>query len=112
MRRSVNAAAPPVSVSLVASPPRAAPAGGDASAAVIVRPADPMLFPKASCTCTVGCGDRAAPFWAGVPGWVTITIFAAWPALAVLVNVTGGPVSCATVAVVVYGPGADPSVRG
>ena len=87
------------------------PPGPLATTAVTVTPLWLTGLPLASCSCTTGCWANGAPLCALLEGSVVIASFAAAPAVAVAVKVTGLPVSPVALAVSVLVPGVVPSVH-
>src|SRR2546422_10450706 len=65
------------------------PPGPLATTAVTVTPLWLTGLPLASCSCTTGCWANGAPLCALLDGSVVIASFAAAPAVAVAVKVTG-----------------------
>src|ERR1043166_1073484 len=90
MARLVKLAAPDALVVAVSVPPRVAPDGPEARAAVTTIPACATGFPDASRSWSTGCCANAAPLVALAEGCVVIASAAAAPAVSVMeLEVTG-----------------------
>src|ERR1043166_2415989 len=80
MARSVKLAAPEAPVVAVRVPPRVAPEGAEASAAVTTIPDCATGFPDASRSWSTGCWANTAPLVALAEGWVVMLSCDAAPA--------------------------------